>query len=367
MPENSALESEKDVVMALFQKLFLRNKNMARPFRDGLDFFSLDVNISDDPKVEFLEASHGIIGFGVFIKLLSKIYAHSYFLQWGVKEHLIFSRRVNVDINTISLVVNVCINEGLFDKNLYDLYSILTSKRIQKQFVVSCSRRKEIILIKEFLLINPHDFKGEKQKITIIGVNVDNNPISPVVNVDINPTSPVVNVDKSTQSESESESESNNTLSEKLKNNFSDVRNLSSFVENSEKEKGMKVDLNENSPESQSSEKEKVFFSLWRIYPSRGGMKRGKPEALAYFMANFKPEQYQDLERAVLNFSNSDDAKRGIGVKDFVRFLRSKKTKKYALPAPWTEWVNPIYSDSSMSQNNDDELKESFKKRIEKK
>ena len=45
---------------------------MARPVKEGLEYFPLDCDIDQDDKVALIEAQHGIKGFGVVIKLLMK-------------------------------------------------------------------------------------------------------------------------------------------------------------------------------------------------------------------------------------------------------------------------------------------------------
>ena len=52
---------------------------MARPMKDGVDYFPLDVNV--DKKFRLVEAKFGIVGFGVIVKLFQLIYAENgYFL-----------------------------------------------------------------------------------------------------------------------------------------------------------------------------------------------------------------------------------------------------------------------------------------------
>lgn len=87
---------------------------MARPQKNGLDYFPLDVDIDQDDKVALIEAQHGITGFAIVIKLLMKIYKNSYFYEWTEKEQLLFSKRVNVDINQVNVVINDCVKWGLF-------------------------------------------------------------------------------------------------------------------------------------------------------------------------------------------------------------------------------------------------------------
>lgn len=152
---------------------------MARPLKQGLDYFSLDVDIDQDDKVQLVEALHGIQGFGILIKLLMRIYREGYYYKWTEMEQILFSKRVNVDIKPINEVVNDCIKYGIFDNNLFEHHQILTSKGIQKRYFEASSRRKNIDLIDEFLLINvKNDVNANKN-----GVNVNNNSSSSGVNV----------------------------------------------------------------------------------------------------------------------------------------------------------------------------------------
>jgi len=154
-------------------------RGMARPLKQGLDYFSLDVDIDQDDKVQLVEALHGIQGFGILIKLLMRIYREGYYYKWTEMEQILFSKRVNVDIKPINEVVNDCIKYGIFDNNLFEHHQILTSKGIQKRYFEASSRRKNIDLIDEFLLINvKNDVNANKN-----GVNVNNNSSSSGVNV----------------------------------------------------------------------------------------------------------------------------------------------------------------------------------------
>lgn len=163
---------------------------MARPQKPGLEYFPLDVDIASDEKVEYIEAKHGLIGFAILIHLFAAIYRNGYYMSWGERQQYVFSKRVNVDINTISMIVNDCINSDLFDKNLFDKYGILTSNGIQSRYLQACERRKNISIIKEYLIALPQD--KVKSKISYIlapkNVNVDINTNSNDINADNNPT-----------------------------------------------------------------------------------------------------------------------------------------------------------------------------------
>jgi hypothetical protein len=49
---------------------------MARPVKDGVDYFPLDVSLNE--KMEFIEAQFGVIGFAVVVKLYQWIYGRGY-------------------------------------------------------------------------------------------------------------------------------------------------------------------------------------------------------------------------------------------------------------------------------------------------
>jgi len=123
---------------------------MGRRIKNGLDYFNLDVHMDD--KIELVEAKHGIEGFAVVLKLYQKIYSEGYFYQWTDKENLLFSKRNNIDYNVVFDIVETCIEEGIFDKFLFEKYNIITSLGIQKRYFDAIKKRKEIIVIKEYVI-----------------------------------------------------------------------------------------------------------------------------------------------------------------------------------------------------------------------
>ena len=149
---------------------------MARPQKEGIDYFPLDVDMDHDDKIQLIEAEHGVTGFGIIIKLLMKIYAESYYYQWSEKEQLLFSKRTNVDINEVNAVINSCLKWGLFDDEVYKKYQILTSSGIQRRYVTATSRRKDVQMIREYTLIDVSNAPNVVS-VGINEVNDNNNPI----------------------------------------------------------------------------------------------------------------------------------------------------------------------------------------------
>lgn len=150
---------------------------MARPFKEGLDYFPLDVDIDQDDKIALIEASHGLVGFAVIVKVLMKIYDNSYFYEWGEKEQLLFSRRVNVNINEVNAVIDDCVKWGIFSKELYETHQILTSAGIQRRYLEATSRRKRVNILTEYLLLDEKEVKSYKN-LVIADINSNNDDIS---------------------------------------------------------------------------------------------------------------------------------------------------------------------------------------------
>ena len=159
---------------------------MARPIKEGLEYFPLDCDMDQDDKIALIEAQHGIIGFGIVIKLLMKIYKNSYFYEWTEKEQLLFSKRVNVDINEVNVIINDLVKWDFFNKELFENEKILTSKGIQKRYLAAVGRRQKVKILKKHLLLDDETVNVYRNLII-----VDNNSNLEVVNVDIGTQSKV--------------------------------------------------------------------------------------------------------------------------------------------------------------------------------
>jgi DnaD/phage-associated family protein len=168
---------------------------LARPIKQGLDYFPLDVDIDADDKVAIIEALHGIEGFGIIIKLLMKIYKEGYYYEWTKREQILFSKRINVDINTLSNIIDDCIKEGLFNQQLFETHGILTSKGIQKRYLEAIKRRKQVVFIENYFLIDDVEAIVGGNKIDVLVEQEDGKR----VNVNINSGSKGVNDNISTQ------------------------------------------------------------------------------------------------------------------------------------------------------------------------
>jgi hypothetical protein len=190
---------------------------MARPQKTGLEYFALDVDMDDE--VELIEAEHGLEGFAILIKLFQKIYSEGYYYPWAEKEQLLFSKRVSVDRNKVTSIVNDCIKWGIFSEVLYEKYGILTSKRIQSQYFTAAYKRVGVEAIKEYLLIDVSD----KTNLNVSSVSDDGNSDTTIVSDDKSTQS---KVKKSKYSSSNNTAEDETTATKKTRSEFSIVAEL---------------------------------------------------------------------------------------------------------------------------------------------
>lgn len=150
---------------------------MARPMKDGVDYFPLDVSLDD--KWELIEAEFGLKGFAIIVKLYQKIYSLGYYCEWTNEVELLFSHKVGEGRSFVSEIVSASIKRGIFDKKMYDKYHILTSKGIQKRYFEAVSRRKNFQVENTYLLINADEIP---ENVNINRVNVNINPENVYIN-----------------------------------------------------------------------------------------------------------------------------------------------------------------------------------------
>lgn len=121
--------------------------------KSEIPWFPLSVRLDDS--FELIEAEFGLTGFAVVVKLLQKIYGlQGYYCEWTNDVALLFARKLGLGGNVVSEIVAASIKRGIFNKQLYDKYNILTSTEIQKNYFEAVSRRKSITVKKEYLLVN---------------------------------------------------------------------------------------------------------------------------------------------------------------------------------------------------------------------
>lgn len=166
---------------------------MARPFKLGLEYFPLDVHLLKDDKILKLRYRFGPLGVYIYIHILTMIYEKGYYLkidyQTLIETLHMEMGQMWINCNKLSEIVECCIKIGLFEEALVS-QSVITSVAIQKQYIESTRRRKEID-ISLYWLIDDETLKsmGVTKNTSTKGViasnnyiNVDNNEVNDDIN-----------------------------------------------------------------------------------------------------------------------------------------------------------------------------------------
>lgn len=108
---------------------------MARPIKEGADYFSHDVDASADPKLEAIEAVYGNDGYAVYFKLLEKIYRSSdYSISLRLPNiYIILAKRCNVTEKRFREILNFAFELNLFSKEEEEQNKRITSTGIIKR------------------------------------------------------------------------------------------------------------------------------------------------------------------------------------------------------------------------------------------
>ena len=127
---------------------------MARPIKNKVDYFPLDIDMDADDKIYMIEAEHGLEGFAILIKLLMEIYRNGYYYDWNERTQLIFSGKRKIDLEKVLAVVESAVRCEFFSEKMYKKYGILTSHGIQSRYVLAKKRHKKIVLFRQYFLLN---------------------------------------------------------------------------------------------------------------------------------------------------------------------------------------------------------------------
>ncbi|WP_429972153.1 Lin1244/Lin1753 domain-containing protein [Enterococcus sp. AZ015] len=154
---------------------------MARPTKKGLDYFPLDVDFLSDLKVRRIIKACGKEAVHILVALLGNIYRdEGYCVLWDDDLAFLVADEVGTKEGTVEELVRKAVQVKFFDKDIFDKYSVLTSKGIQNRYILATKERKKVELEFKYLLTN----EVNRSNISINGrnnsVNQGNNQQSKV-------------------------------------------------------------------------------------------------------------------------------------------------------------------------------------------
>lgn len=160
---------------------------MARPSKTegGISYFSLDCDFFRDEKIRRIKAQCGMKGIGFLIWLLCDLYeGEGYYKKFTYDDCALLADSAGggVGAETVREVVKSSLKCGLFEKQVFEKYGVLTSSRIQENYLRACERRSAVFIDRRYWL-DPKKVKPSTLvKVTLLDVIDGNNRI----NVDVN-------------------------------------------------------------------------------------------------------------------------------------------------------------------------------------
>lgn len=135
-----------------------------RPPKQSIDYAGWAVDIFDnDPKIDKLMDSQGCLGFTIYFFFCQKAYgSNGYYYSWSYDDAATTARKIGggVGSEAVKNTVNLCFRIGLFNKDLFDRHSILTSRGIQKRYRQVALTRTDKSVIQDYWLLSKEESVG---------------------------------------------------------------------------------------------------------------------------------------------------------------------------------------------------------------
>lgn len=161
---------------------------MARPNKQGLDYFPLNTDLLSNLKIRRLINAQGVDAIAVIIELLCRIYGdRGYYI--GQSDDIAFlisdALRGGVGESKVREIIKAAIAFDIFDANMVKDYGVLTSKSIQETFFEAIKKRKGVQCDGRFLLV-PVNSCINLVNVDINSINVSHNEQSKVKESKVN-------------------------------------------------------------------------------------------------------------------------------------------------------------------------------------
>lgn len=103
---------------------------------------------ANDDRLDYLESEFRLKGLAIYLKLLQKVYGHNGY-YYAISNRSISILRKAFDLKPtdtmISDIIDFCVNEDIWSKEMWETYHIITSEEIQKEYLNATRKRKNVI------------------------------------------------------------------------------------------------------------------------------------------------------------------------------------------------------------------------------
>ena len=127
---------------------------MARIHKEGIDYFPMDGDFLNNRKIRRLIREHGPEAIAVILAVFSATYSgKGYYLEWNEDVCFDLSEQTNTKTKTVQAIIVSAMHQQLFDTEVFKKEGVLTSERIQKQYLQCTQKRKNVALKEEYILV----------------------------------------------------------------------------------------------------------------------------------------------------------------------------------------------------------------------
>jgi hypothetical protein len=128
---------------------------MARPIKEGISYFPMDVGFFEDSKIKILRARFGADGVAVYLYYICKIYGDKgYFLKVDEDFDYTMSLDLGMSVTKIAQIRRFLLERSLFEDTLFRPDNVLSARSIQSRYqsAKKGGRRQVGVLAKYWLL-----------------------------------------------------------------------------------------------------------------------------------------------------------------------------------------------------------------------
>lgn len=140
---------------------------MARPRKDGLDYYPMDVNFLGDIKVKKVIRSHGIQAVAVILHLLGTVYRdNGYYATYDDDILFITADELNLEESYVKSVVEKLLEVDFFNREQAEKNKVLTSIGIQERYRKATERRISVNINHSLCIQKPRSTEENVYKST---------------------------------------------------------------------------------------------------------------------------------------------------------------------------------------------------------
>lgn len=143
---------------------------MSRPHKPGIDYFPLSSSFLQDRKVRRITRRFQASGVSALITIYSLIYQEKgFYINWNEDTLFDLAQDAFCTEQEIKDIIEECLVVEIFDRKIFELHQILTSRAIQEQYlkIITDARRKAYFPQPEYWMLEQKPEEKEPDKNTL--------------------------------------------------------------------------------------------------------------------------------------------------------------------------------------------------------